>query len=44
MKLTAFTRKLDVWTKNIDNRQFGMFENVITFRGEPSVAFGQEIT
>ena len=43
IKLTAFTRKLDLWIKNIENRQFGMFENVASLAGEPSIAFGQEI-
>ena len=43
IKLTAFTRKLDLWIKNIKNRQFEMFENVASFEGEPSIAFGQEI-
>ena len=28
IKLIAFTQKLDLWIKNIQHRQFGMFENV----------------
>jgi len=44
MKLTAFTRKLDVWMNNIENRQFGMFENVVTLGSEPSVRFGYEVS
>ena len=43
IKLTAFTRKLDLWIKNIENRQFGMLENVASFAEEPSIAFSQEI-
>ena len=43
IKLTAFTRKLDLWTKNIENRQFGMFKNVASLAGELSISFGQEI-
>ena len=27
-KLTAFIRKLNLWIKKIDNRQFEMFENM----------------
>ena len=42
IKLIAFTKKLDLWIKNILNRQFGMFENVVSLAGEPSIAFGQE--
>ena len=41
--LTAFNRKLDLWTKNIENRRFGMFENVASLAREPSIAFGQKI-
>ena len=29
--------------KNIENRQFGMFENVASLVEEPSIAFGQDI-
>ena len=43
IKLTAFIRKLDLWIKNNENRQFGMFENVASLAGEPIIAFGQEI-
>ena len=42
--LTAFIRKLDLWIKIIGNRQFGMFENVASLGGEPSITFAQEIT
>ena len=42
IKLIAFTKKLDLWIKNIKNRQFRMFENVVSLAGEPSIAFGQE--
>ena len=44
IKLIAFTQKLDLWIKNLENRQFGMFENVALLAEEPSIAFGQEIT
>ena len=40
IKLIAFTQKLDLWIKNIENRLFGMFENVTSLAGEPSIAFG----
>ena len=30
--------------KNIENRQFGMFENLASLGGEPSITFVQEIT
>ena len=43
IKLIAFTQKLDLWIKNIENRLFGMFENVASLAGEPCIAFGQEI-
>ena len=43
IKLIAFTQKLDLWIKNLENRQFGMFENVASLAEEPSIAFGQEI-
>ena len=33
-----------MWIKNSENRQFGMFENVASLGGEPSIAFFQEIT
>ena len=32
-----------MWIKDIENRQFGMFENVTSHAGEPSIAFDQEI-
>ena len=41
IKLIAFTKKLDLCIKNIKNRQFGMFENVASLAGGPSIAFGQ---
>ena len=41
--MIAFPRELDLWIKNIENRQFGMFENMASLAGEPSIAFGQEI-
>ena len=43
IKLIAFTQKLDLWIKNLENRQFGMFENVASLAEEPSIAFGQQI-
>ena len=43
IKLIAFAQKLDLWIKNIEDRQFGMFENVVSLAEEPSIAFGQEI-
>ena len=42
-KLTAFVRKLNLWIKNIENRQFGMSENVASLAWEPSITFVQEI-
>ena len=44
IKLTLFIRKLDLWITNIENRQFGMFENLASLAGKLSIAFGQEIT
>ena len=43
IKLIAFTQKLDLWIKYLENRLFGMFENVASLAEEPSIAFGQEI-
>ena len=43
IKLIAFTQKLDLWIKNLQNKQFRMFENVASLAEEPSIAFGQEI-
>ena len=43
-KLTAFIRKLNFWTKNIENKQSGMSENVASLGGEPCITFVQEIT
>ena len=43
IKLIAFTPKQDLWIKNLENRQIGMFENVVSLAEEPSIAFGQEI-
>ena len=40
-KLTAFIRKLNLWIKNIENRQFGMFQNVASLGGKPSITFHQ---
>ena len=35
-KLEAFTRKLDVWTKNAENKQFVMFQLLTTLSVEPN--------
>ena len=35
-KLTAFSRKLHLWIKNIQNRLFGIFEIMALFGREPS--------
>ena len=35
-KLEAFTRKLDVWTKNVERKQFGMFQLLTTLSVEPN--------
>ena len=44
IQFIAFTQNLALWIKNLENRQFGMFENVALLAGEPSIiAFGQEI-
>ena len=42
IKLIAFTQRLDLCIKNLENRQFGIFKNVASLAGEPSIAFGQE--
>ena len=42
-KLEAFTRKLDVWTKNVESKQFGMFQLLTTFSVEPNDQLSQEI-
>ena len=41
-KLTAFNRKLNLWIKNTENRQFGMLENVASLVGKPSITFVQK--
>ena len=33
-----------MWIKSIENRQFGMFENMASLGGQPSISFVQEIT
>ena len=43
-KLTALIRKLNLWIKNNENRQVGMFENVASLGGEPSITIVPEIT
>ena len=42
-KLETFTRKLDVWTKNKESKQFGMFQLLTTLLGEPNDHLSQEI-
>ena len=42
-KLEAFTRKLDVWTKNVKSKQFGMFQLLTTLSVEPNNQLSQEI-
>ena len=42
-KLEAFTRKLDFWTKNVESKQFGMFQLLTTFSVEPNDQLSQEI-
>ena len=42
-KLEAFTRKLDVWTKNVETKQFGMFQLLTTLSVEPNDQLSQEI-
>ena len=37
-------RKLNLRIKNIENRQFGIFENAASFGGESSITFVHEIT
>ena len=43
LKLEAFTRKLDVWTKNVESKQFGMFELLTTLSVEPNGQLSQKI-
>ena len=42
-KLEAFIRKLDVLTKNVKSKQFGMFHLLIMLSVEPNDKFSQEI-
>ena len=42
-KLEAFTRKLDFWTKNVESKQFGMFQLLTTLSVEPNDQLSQEI-
>ena len=42
-KLEAFTRKLVVWTKNVESKQFGMFQLLTTLSVEPNDQLSQEI-
>ena len=42
-KLEAFTRKLDVWTKNVESKQFGMFQLLTALSVEPNDQLSQEI-
>ena len=43
VKLNAFIRKLDLCIKNIDNKQFEIYENVTSLGEEPSIIFVQKI-
>ena len=43
-ELTAFNRKVSLWIKNIENKLFGIFENVASLGGSLSITFVQEIT
>ena len=42
-KLGAFVRKLDLWTKNVESKRYGMFELLNIFESEPNDEFAQEI-
>ena len=42
-KLEAFNRKLDVWTKNVESKQFGMFQLLTILLVEPNDQLSQEI-
>ena len=42
LKLKAFIRKLDVWTKNVKFKQFGIFKLLTTLLVEPSDKLYQE--
>ena len=42
-KLEAFIRKLDVWTKNVESKQFGMFQLLTTLPVVPNAKLSQEI-
>ena len=35
-KLEAFIRKLDIWMKNVDSRQFGMFQLLSSLPRQPN--------
>ena len=43
LKLEAFTRKVVVWTKNVESKQFGMFQLLTTLSVEPNDQLSQEI-
>ena len=38
-KLEAFTRKLDVWSKNVESKQFGMFQLLTHFQWSPMIYY-----
>ena len=42
-KLEAFIRKLDVWTKNVESKQFGMFQLLAALPVDPNAKLSQEI-
>ena len=42
-KLEAFIRKLDVWTKNVENKQFRMFQLLAALPVDPNAKLFQEI-
>ena len=42
-KLEAFIRELDVWTKKVKSKQFGMFRLLTTLSVEPNNKLSQEI-
>ena len=42
-KLEAFIRKLDVWTKNVESKQFGMFQLLTALPVDPIAKLSQEI-
>lgn len=43
-KLRAFVRKLELWEKNVEKQQYGMFENVISLEQEASQDFGSQVS